>query len=848
MPAAHAFAKQLSLKAIEPEVLMLAVIRQANELVTFLLADMGVDKAEFGQKIAAAANALERDAQNSAWGLSPAAEKVLKEAGHAASRMGDNLVAVEHIFLALWSVESGVSQVMHAFGIEREKITGAIDTFRQAQAPPPQSEATQRTLPFLDKYARNLCKMAREGHLEPVIGREEEIRRVLHILARKTKNNPLLLGEPGTGKTAIVEGLAHRLLRGDVPESLRKVQIYSIDLASMIAGAGAQGEFEERLKGVIREVTASDGEIILFIDEIHLLVGAGQGSGGMDAANILKPELARGVMKTIGATTLDEHRKYIEKDKALERRFQRVTIDEPDIDSAISILRGMKSRLEGHHKVRILDQAIVHSVTLSDRYIADRFLPDKAIDLLDEAAAKMRLERESVPAELDLLERRIRQLEVEREALKREESPKTAEVEEALANLREKRNTLHAKWRNEKGIVEAIQQRRDKIEENRRLIEEKEAAGGYSEVVTLQEQIGVLKGEVAGLAEQLEEMQGDTSMVKAAVDEENIMEIVAAWTGIPVKQMTEDESARLVNLEAELHKRVVGQQEAIKAVANAIRRNRSGLSDPGKPIGSFIFLGTTGVGKTELCKALAEYLFHDPEMMVRLDMSEYQAEHSVSRLYGAPPGYVGFDQGGQLTEAVRRKPYSVVLLDEIEKAHKKVFETLLQVLDDGRMTDGQGRVVNFKNTIIIMTSNMGGAELWQRLGDENHTKQDVEWATQAVMNEMKRNMSPEFINRIDNIVMFLPLTREQIREIVGIQLRGLVKKQKANNMELSFSDAAVDFLAAAGYQPEYGARPVKRAISEFVIDELSMALLDGSLDRTRPITVEAAGERLAFSN
>ena len=712
------------------------------------------------------------------------------------------------------------------------------------------------TYQALNKYAKNLIEEARSGKLDPVIGRDEEIRRVLQILSRRTKNNPILIGEPGTGKTAIVEGLAHRILRGDVPENLKDKQLYSLDMGALIAGAKYKGEFEERLKSVINEVTKSEGRIILFIDEIHTLVGAGKGEGAMDAANILKPALARGELRSIGATTLDEYQKYFEKDKALERRFQTVMVNEPDTLSTISILRGLKERYENHHKVRIQDDAIIAAVELSNRYITDRFLPDKAIDLMDEAAAKLRMERDSVPEELDEIERRLKQLEIEREAIKREnDQPKLEQLSKEIAELKEQESSYKAKWEAERGLVNKIQQNKQQIEQLKFEAERAEREGDYGKVAEIRYgKLKALEDEINRIQGQLKDTQGGDAMIKEEVTSEDIADVVSRWTGIPVSKMLQSEREKLLHLEEELHKRVIGQDEAIQAVSDAVRRSRAGLQDPKRPIGSFIFLGTTGVGKTELAKALAEYLFDDETLMTRIDMSEYQEKFSVSRLIGAPPGYVGYDEGGQLTEAVRRKPYSVVLFDEIEKAHPDVFNILLQVLDDGRLTDNKGRVVNFKNTIIIMTSNLGSGYIQSQF--EKLTPQTGIQAREALIEEtkkevlgmLKKTIRPEFLNRIDETIMFLPLTQEQIKQVVRLQINGITQMLEGNGVTLQLTDAALDFLADAGYDPEFGARPVKRAIQRYLLNDLSKTMLAQHIDRTKPIIVDADGNGLVFRN
>lgn len=731
-----------------------------------------------------------------------------------------------------------------------KELRSAITELRQGQKVT--SQSSEDTYQSLNKYAINLIEAARSGKLDPVIGRDEEIRRVLQILSRRTKNNPILIGEPGTGKTAIVEGLAQRILRGDVPENLKNKQLYSLDMGALVAGAKYKGEFEERLKSVINEVTKSDGNIILFIDEIHTLVGAGKGEGAMDAANILKPALARGELRSIGATTLDEYQKYFEKDKALERRFQTVMVNEPDTLSSISILRGLKERYENHHQVRIKDEAIIAAVELSNRYITERFLPDKAIDLMDEAAAKLRMERDSLPEELDEIERRLKQLEIEREAIKREkDEAKLAQLNKEIAELKEQETSYKAKWQSEKELVNKIQQNKQEIEQLKFEADKAEREGDYGRVAEIRYgKLKSLEDEIRTIQEDLKHKQGDSALIKEEVTAEDIADVVSRWTGIPVNKMLQSEREKLLHLEDELHHRVIGQDEAIQAVADAVRRSRAGLQDPRRPIGSFIFLGTTGVGKTELAKALAEYLFDDESLMTRIDMSEYQEKHSVSRLIGAPPGYVGYDEGGQLTEAVRRKPYSVVLFDEIEKAHPDVFNILLQVLDDGRLTDNKGRTVNFKNTIIIMTSNLGSAYIqsqFEKITEANRN-QVVEETKNEVMNMLKKTIRPEFLNRIDETIMFLPLNKTEIEQIVRLQINGIKHMLEENGVTLQMTDEAVDFIATAGYDPEFGARPVKRAIQRYLLNDLSKKLLSQEVDRERPIIVERSADGLKFRN
>ena len=762
-------------------------------------------------------------------------------------------MGLEPLLTALLSVKSTASQMLKDAGVTAEALKQAIAELRGGKKAT--SQSSEDTYQALQKYARNLVEEAREGKLDPVIGRDEEIRRVLQILSRRTKNNPILIGEPGTGKTAIVEGLAQRIVRGDVPENLKNKQLYSLDMGALVAGAKYKGEFEERLKSVVNEVTQAQGEIILFIDEIHTLVGAGKSEGAMDAANILKPALARGELRSIGATTLDEYQKYFEKDKALERRFQTVTVDEPSPEDAISILRGLKERYENHHRVRIQDDAIIAAVQLSHRYISERFLPDKAIDLMDEAAAKLRMERDSQPEELDEISRRLRQLEIEREAIKRENDvPKLEALQREIAELDEKEKNLRAKWQGEKDVLAGIQQDKQQMEQLKFEAERAEREGDYAKVAEIRYgRLQQLQADIEARQQQLKERQGTEAMVKEEVTPDDIAEVVARWTGIPVTRMMQSEREKLLHLEDELHRRVVGQDEAIQAVADAVRRSRAGLQDPKRPIGSFIFLGTTGVGKTELAKALADYLFNDENMMTRIDMSEYQEKFSVSRLVGAPPGYVGYDEGGQLTEAVRRKPYSVVLFDEIEKAHPDVFNILLQVLDDGRLTDNKGRTVNFKNTLIIMTSNMGSQLIQQRfehLAGKSETERAriVDETKVSVLDMLKQTIRPEFLNRIDDIIMFEPLSQSQIAEIVRLQVAGISRLLADQGVMLQVDDSAVNLVAQAGFDPEFGARPVKRALQRMLLNNLSKALLAGAVDKDKPIRVQAEGEALQFAN
>ncbi len=782
--------------------------------------------------------------------LSRETNAVFQKSTDFASKMGDQFVSLEHLLLAIISERNTASQLMKNAGISQNRLEAAIQELRKGEKVT--SQSAEDTYQSLGKYAVNLNDSARNGKLDPVIGRDEEIRRVLQILSRRTKNNPILIGEPGTGKTAIAEGIAHRIVRGDVPENLKSKEIYSLDMGALIAGAKYKGEFEERLKSVVNEVVKAEGEIILFIDEIHTLVGAGKSEGAMDAANILKPALARGELRAIGATTLDEYQKYFEKDKALERRFQTVMVDEPTESDSISILRGLKEKYENHHKVRIKDEAIIAAVQLSHRYITDRFLPDKAIDLMDEAAAKLRMEVDSVPYELDEIMRRVKQLEIEREAIRRENDKAKEEVlTKQIENLREEENVLKARWQSEKELINRIQQNKIDIEDAKFQAEKAEREGDYGKVAELRYgKIKEKEAEIERLKNQLHETQGGSAMIKEEVDAEDIADVVSRWTGIPVNKMLQSEREKLLHLEEELHKRVVGQEEAIAAVSDAVRRNRAGLSDPKRPIGSFIFLGTTGVGKTELAKALADYLFDDENMMTRIDMSEYQEKFSATRLIGAPPGYVGYDEGGQLTEAIRRKPYSVVLFDEIEKAHPDVFNVLLQVLDDGRLTDNKGRVVNFKNTIIIMTSNMGSnviRENFEKITERNR-EEIVENTKNLVMNMLKQTIRPEFLNRIDDIIMFAPLNQDEIAQIVRIQLDNVKKMLQENGIALEYTEEAVKSISEAGYDPEFGARPVKRVIQRKVLNQLSKDILSGKVDNSKPIVIDAVDENVYFRN
>ena len=836
-------------QAIEPEHLLAGVLKVGENVTNFLFQKLGINDQQVATVLERQIASLPKVSGGEPY-LSREANEVLQKAVELSKDLGDEYVSLEAIILAILNVKCTASTILKDAGMTDQELRSAITELRQGQKV--MSQSSEDTYQSLNKYAINLIEAARTGKLDPVIGRDEEIRRVLQILSRRTKNNPILIGEPGTGKTAIVEGLAQRILRGDVPENLKNKQLYSLDMGALIAGAKYKGEFEERLKSVINEVKQSEGNIILFIDEIHTLVGAGKGEGAMDAANILKPALARGELRSIGATTLDEYQKYFEKDKALERRFQTVMVDEPDIASSISILRGLKERYENHHQVRIKDEAIIAAVELSNRYITERFLPDKAIDLMDEAAAKLRMERDSLPEELDEIERRLKQLEIEREAIKREkDEEKLAQLNKEIAELKEQDTSFRAKWQSEKELVNKIQQNKKEIEQLKFEADRAEREGDYGKVAEIRYgKLQSLENEIKSIQEELKRKQGDSAMIKEEVTAEDIADVVSRWTGIPVSKMLQSEREKLLHLEDELHKRVVGQDEAIQAVADAVRRSRAGLQDPKRPIGSFIFLGTTGVGKTELAKALAEYLFDDESLMTRIDMSEYQEKHSVSRLIGAPPGYVGYDEGGQLTEAVRRKPYSVVLFDEIEKAHPDVFNILLQVLDDGRLTDNKGRTVNFKNTIIIMTSNLGSAYIQSQFERMNDSNRDVlvEETKNEVMNMLKKTIRPEFLNRIDETIMFLPLNKEQIEQIVALQIKGIQKRLSENGVTLQMSEAAIRFLAGAGYDPEFGARPVKRAIQRYLLNDLSKKLLAQEVDRSRPIVVDADGEGLTFRN
>jgi ATP-dependent Clp protease ATP-binding subunit ClpB len=839
-------------QSIEPVHLLKGVIEEGESLVKFIFQKIGANLQGISAKVDAEIAAQPKVSGGEPY-LSRTSNDVLQKALDIAKKAGDEYVTLEALLLAIFDVNSPASTILKDYGVGSKELQAAVDELRKGKKATDQS--AEETYNALSKYAINLNERARQGKLDPVIGRDEEIRRVLQILSRRTKNNPMLIGEPGTGKTAIAEGLAHRIVRGDVPENLRSKQIYSLDMGALVAGAKYKGEFEERLKAIVNEVTGADGEIILFIDEIHTLVGAGKGEGAMDAANILKPALARGELRSIGATTLDEYQKYFEKDKALERRFQKVMVNEPDEASAIAILRGLKERYENHHKVRIRDEAIIAAVQLSERYITDRFLPDKAIDLIDEAASKLKLEIDSVPQALDDITRRIAQMEIEREAIKREDDKdRVRDIEKRIAELREEEKEYSAKWKAERELISKIQQNKIDIEQLNFDADRAEREGDYAKVAEIRySSIQAKEQENAAIQQQLKDMQGERALIKEEVDADDIADVVSRWTGIPVKKMARSEQEKLLHLEVELHSRVVGQDEAIRAIADAVRRSRAGLNDPRRPIGSFIFLGTTGVGKTELAKALAEYLFDDENMMTRIDMSEYQEKHSVSRLVGAPPGYVGYDEGGQLTEAVRRKPYSVVLFDEIEKAHPDVFNILLQVLDDGRLTDNKGRNVNFKNTIIIMTSNMGSALIRDNFAAMTPENRDetVEKTKTQVLDMLKQTIRPEFLNRIDEIIMFTPLNREEIEEIVGLQIEGIRKMLlQSSGIDLRITPKALSFLADEGFDPEFGARPVKRAIHRLVLNQLSKDILARKVDRSNPIVIDTTddGTDLIFKN
>ncbi len=834
---------------IEPVHLLKGVFTEGESLVKFIFQKVGANLAVVTSQADREISLLPKVSGGEPY-LSRTSNDVLQKALDIAKKQGDEYVTLEAMLMALFSINSAASTILKDAGLSERELKSAVDELRKGKKATDQG--AEETYNSLNKYAINLNERARSGKLDPVIGRDDEIRRVLQILSRRTKNNPMLIGEPGTGKTAIAEGLAQRIVRGDVPENLRSKQIFSLDMGALVAGAKYKGEFEERLKAIVNEVTQSDGEIILFIDEIHTLVGAGKGEGAMDAANILKPALARGELRSIGATTLDEYQKYFEKDKALERRFQKVMVNEPDEMSAIAILRGLKERYENHHKVRIRDEAIIAAVQLSERYITDRFLPDKAIDLVDEAASKLRLEIDSVPQALDEISRMIAQKEIEREAIKREgDKEKVREIEKDLAQLREEEKEFTAKWKAEKELINRIQQNKIDIEQLNFDADRAEREGDYAKVAEIRySRVQEKENENTRIQDQLKAMQGEKALIKEEVDAEDIADVVSRWTGIPVNKMVQSEKEKLLHLEEELHERVIGQDEAIRAIADAVRRSRAGLNDPRRPIGSFIFLGTTGVGKTELAKALAEYLFDDENMMTRIDMSEYQEKHAVSRLVGAPPGYVGYDEGGQLTEAVRRKPYSVVLFDEIEKAHPDVFNILLQVLDDGRLTDNKGRMVNFKNTIIIMTSNMGSSVIRDKFAKMTSENKDevVEKTKQEVLEMLKQTIRPEFLNRIDETIMFTPLNEAEIEEIVGLQVKSVKNMLAVNGITLEVTPAALKFLAEEGYDPEFGARPVKRVIHRLVLNRLSKDILSQSVDKEKPIIIDVADDDLVFKN
>ena len=836
-------------QVIEPVHIMGGVLKSNEQIVSFLLQKTGTNVKKVETEVNKAVHSLPKVSGGEPY-LSRESNQVLDKAEEIADKNGDEFVSIEPLIVALLEVKSNVSEILKQNGVNRVELEKAISELRNGEKVT--SQNAEESYQALSKYAVNLNDAAKSGKLDPVIGRDDEIRRILQILSRRTKNNPILIGEPGTGKTAIVEGLAHRIIRGDVPDNLRDKQIYSLDMGALVAGAKYKGEFEERLKAVINEVVKAEGRIILFIDEIHTLVGAGKSEGAMDAANILKPALARGELRSIGATTLDEYQKYFEKDKALERRFQSVLVTEPDKMSTISILRGLKERYESHHKVRIQDDALIAAVTLSDRYITERFLPDKAIDLVDEAAAKLRMERDSLPEELDEISRHIKQLEIEREAIKREkEESKLTQLAKEISALKEQEKSMRAKWQQEKEFADRIQSAKQEIESLKFEADKAEREGNYGRVAEIRYgRIKELEEEIKKAQSDLHSTQGSSAMIKEEVTAEDIADVVSRWTGIPVSKMLQSERDKLLSLEEELHKRVIGQDEAITAVSDAVRRSRAGLQDPKRPIGSFIFLGTTGVGKTELAKALAAYLFNDETMMTRIDMSEYQEKFSVSRLIGAPPGYVGYDEGGQLTETVRRKPYSVVLFDEIEKAHPDVFNILLQVLDDGRLTDNKGRVVNFKNTIIIMTSNLGSSyiqEQFDKITEENR-EHIIEETKERIMEMLKKSIRPEFLNRIDETIMFTPLDELEIEKIVRLQIEGIKAMLAENEIRLEASDAAIKFISKAGFDPDFGARPIKRAIQRYLLNDLSKQLLAGAVDKERAIKVDADEEKLIFTN
>lgn len=841
--------ERLGQQSIEPVHILGALLKVGEQTINYLLQKSGVNISYLLQEVEKEERNNPKVSGGSPY-LSRESNNILNRAVEISNKLGDEFVSIEPILLALIDVKSKASALLKNAGADEKSLRTAINELRKGESV--KSQSAEESYQALSKYAIDLNKAARSGKLDPVIGRDDEIRRILQILSRRTKNNPILIGEPGTGKTAIVEGLAHRIVRGDVPENLREKQIFSLDMGALIAGAKYKGEFEERLKAVINEVLKSDGRIILFIDEIHTLVGAGKGEGAMDAANILKPALARGELRSIGATTLDEYQKYFEKDKALERRFQTVQVNEPDKMSTISILRGLKERYENHHKVRIQDDAIIAAVTLSDRYITERFLPDKAIDLIDEAAAKLRMERDSLPEELDEISRHIKQLEIEREAIKREkDESKLQQLSKEIATLKEQESAQRAKWQHEKELLNRIQNAKQQIEQLKFEADRAEREGFYERVAEIRYgKIKELNSEIETVSSMLHEAQGGDAMIKEEVVAEDIAEVVSRWTGIPVSKMLQSEREKLLNLEDELHKRVIGQDEAIEAVSDAVRRSRAGLQDPKRPIGSFIFLGTTGVGKTELAKALAAYLFNDETLMTRIDMSEYQEKFSVSRLIGAPPGYVGYDEGGQLTEAVRRKPYSVVLFDEIEKAHPDVFNILLQVLDDGRLTDNKGRTVNFKNTIIIMTSNLGSSYIQEEFSKiDAHNRQEViERTKEHIMEMLKKNIRPEFLNRIDETIMFTPLDETEIKSIVHLQIEQVKKLLADSGIRLLVTPKAIEYIASAGFDPEFGARPIKRAIQRHLLNDLSKQILSGTVTKDSEITVDSEGTGLIFRN
>lgn len=836
-------------QVIEPIHLMGGVLKSGEQILSFLLQKTGASIKKIEQETNAAMRNLPKVSGGEPY-LSRQTNQVLTKAEEIAQKNGDEFVSIESLLMALLAEKSTAADILKNNGVSISELEKAVNELRKGEKVT--SQSAEESYQALSKYAVNLNDAAKSGKLDPVIGRDDEIRRILQILSRRTKNNPILIGEPGTGKTAIVEGLAHRIIRGDVPDNLRDKQIFSLDMGALVAGAKYKGEFEERLKAVINEVIKAEGKIILFIDEIHTLVGAGKGEGAMDAANILKPALARGELRSIGATTLDEYQKYFEKDKALERRFQSVLVTEPDKMSSISILRGLKERYESHHKVRIQDDAIISAVTLSDRYITERFLPDKAIDLIDEAAAKLRMERDSLPEELDEISRHIKQLEIEREAIKREKDEvKLAVLGKELSELKEQEKSMRAKWQQEKALADRIQNAKQQIETYRFEADKAEREGDYGRVAEIRYgKIKNLEEEIKKVQSELHSTQGDSAMIKEEVTAEDIADVVSRWTGIPVSKMLQSEREKLLTLEDELHKRVIGQDEAITAVSDAVRRSRAGLQDPKRPIGSFIFLGTTGVGKTELAKALAAYLFNDETMMTRIDMSEYQEKFSVSRLIGAPPGYVGYDEGGQLTEAVRRKPYSVVLFDEIEKAHPDVFNILLQVLDDGRLTDNKGRVVNFKNTSIIMTSNLGSSYIQEQFDkiDAHNREAIIEETKEKVMEMLKKSIRPEFLNRIDETIMFTPLNEEEIEQIVRLQIETVKNLLKENEVSLEVTDKAVKFISKAGFDPDFGARPIKRAIQRYLLNDLSKQMLAGAVDKQNTIKVDSNDQMLLFSN